>query len=233
VLVTATGSNTRFGRTVELVQSAGGVSHFQKAVMRIGNFVIGLTAVLMGLIVVFAIYRGDPWTEVLLFALVVTIAGIPVALPAVLNLTMAVGASRLAEKKTIVTRLAAMEAMAGLKILCSDKTGTLTKNELELQEPVILANADKKELILAAALTTQKDTEDPINKAILAGLEKIVDTRAEALDEYEIEEFHPFNSTRKRAEAKVRHDGKNFWVARGAAQVMLNLVQADESQRQE
>jgi H+-transporting ATPase len=232
-VVIATGACTKFARTVELVQSAGVVSHFQKAVLRIGYFVIALTGILVAAIVGFSLYRSDPWMNVLLFALVVTIAGIPVALPAVLTVTMAVGASMLARMKAIVTHLASMEEMAGMRILCADKTGTLTKNELELQEPVVLEAQDKQDLILAAALTARRDTEDPIDNAILAGLEKVADISLETLDEYEIEEFKPFNPTSKRAEAQVKHNRDNFWVAKGAPQVILDLVEADEQRKRE
>ena len=136
-LVTATGMNTLFGRTARLVESVKTVSHFQKAVLKIGNFLILITLGLVALILTVALYRGDPLVETLLFALILTVAAIPVALPAVLSVTMAVGASVLARMKAIVSRLAAIEEMAGMDILCSDKTGTLTKNELKLGSPVI------------------------------------------------------------------------------------------------
>jgi H+-transporting ATPase len=165
-VVIATGNNTKFARTVELVESAEEKSHFQKAVLRIGYFLIELTGVLVTGIIITGIIREEKIMDVLLFALVVTIAGIPQALPAVLSVTMSIGANRLARKKAIVSRLSAMEEMAGLEILCADKTGTLTKNELELQEPVLFEAENKDDIIMAAALTTQEDNSDPIDKAI-------------------------------------------------------------------
>ena len=131
-LVTATGMNTLFGRAAQLTESVKTVSHFQKAVLKIGNFLILTTLGLVALILIVALFRGDPLVETLLFALILTVAAIPVALPAVLSVTMAVGASVLAKMKAIVSRLASIEEMAGMDILCSDKTGTLTKNELKL-----------------------------------------------------------------------------------------------------
>ena len=154
-LVVATGMNTLFGRTARLVESVQTVSHFQKAVLKIGNFLILITLGLVALILTVALYRGDPLVETLLFALILTVAAIPVALPAVLSVTMAVGASVLARMKAIVSRLVAIEEMAGMDILCSDKTGTLTKNELKLGRPVVFKASSEQDLILGAALASR------------------------------------------------------------------------------
>src|SRR5271168_3393715 len=108
-LVYATGGNTYFGKTAELVQGAETVSHFQRAVLKIGNYLIILAAVLVAVIIAVAIFRGDPILTTLQFALVLTVAAIPVAMPTVLSVTMAVGARLLAKKKAIVTRLVAIE----------------------------------------------------------------------------------------------------------------------------
>ena len=137
-VVSATGVNTFFGKTAMLVEKAEKHSHFQDAVLRIGNFLILNTLWLVALIVIVALFRGDPMVDTILFALVLTVAAIPVALPAVLSVTMAVGASTLAAMRAIVSRLVSLEEMAGMDVLCSDKTGTLTKNQLVLGEPVVM-----------------------------------------------------------------------------------------------
>jgi len=230
-VITATGRNTRFARTVELVAGAKEKSHFQRAVLRIGYFLMGSAAVLVVTIVLVSILlRGDPIIEVVIFALGLTLAGIPVALPAVLSVTMSIGAGRLAKWKAIVSKLPAMEEMAGLKVLCADKTGTLTKNELELQDPVLLSAESKNDLIMAAALTVQQndDVEDPIDKAILAALD---DTSE--LDKYKFKEFRPFDPTRKMADADIEYKGKKFTVAKGAPQAILNLVGPDDKTSKE
>ena len=134
-VVTATGINTYFGHTARLVEQAGTVSHFQRAVLRIGNFLILTTVGLVAMIVIAGLFRHNPLLEMVQFALILAVASIPVALPAVLSVTMAVGAERLARLKAIVSRLVSIEEMAGMDTLCSDKTGTLTKNELTLGEP--------------------------------------------------------------------------------------------------
>ena len=126
-LVYATGGKTYFGQTAELVQSAVTKSHFQKAVLKIGNYLIILAVVLVSVIVGIGIYRGEPVLTVLQFALVLTVAAIPVAMPTVLSVTMAVGARVLAKKQAIVSKLVAIEELAGVDVLCADKTGTLTQ----------------------------------------------------------------------------------------------------------
>jgi H+-transporting ATPase len=148
-VVTSTGNNTFFGRTAKLVASAGAKSHSQQAVMRIGDFLIIMAIGLSILLIGFELYRDivvqDAWqwsdvVEILQFVLILVIASIPVAMPAVLSVTMALGALALSKKKAIVSRLEAIEEMAGVEILCSDKTGTLTKNQLTLGDPVVFGN---------------------------------------------------------------------------------------------
>lgn len=137
-VVTATGMHTFFGRTAGLVQNAGAVSHFQKAVLRIGDYLIYLALGLVAILVTVQLFRGAPFVHLLQFALILTVASIPVAMPAVLSVTMALGALKLSRMRAIVTRLESIEEMAGVEILCSDKTGTLTQNVLTLGTPQIL-----------------------------------------------------------------------------------------------
>jgi H+-transporting ATPase len=225
-LVVATGMNTLFGRTARLVETVQTVSHFQKAVMKIGNFLILITLGLVSLILTVALYRGDPLVETLLFALILTVAAIPVALPAVLSVTMAVGASVLARMKAIVTRLVAIEEMAGMDILCSDKTGTLTKNELELGSPVVFEASSEQQLVLNAALASRTEGGDVIDGAVLNALgDRTI------LKGYQIIHFTPFDPVGKRTEAEIKHDNLIFKVSKGAPQVILDLVHPDPATR--
>jgi len=168
-MVYATGA-TPIWQTAELVQGAKTVSHFQRAVLKIGNYLIILAAVLVATIIGVAIYRGDPILSTLQFALVLTVAAIPVAMPTVLSVTMAVGARLLAQKKAIVTRLVAIEELAGVDILCADKTGTLTQNKLTLGDPFSVTHAPAEQVVLAAALASRSDNNDTIDLAVLGGL---------------------------------------------------------------
>jgi len=218
-LVYATGGNTYFGKTAELVQDAKTVSHFQKAVLRIGTFLIILAAGLVAVIVAASIIRGDPTLTTLQFALVLTVAAIPVAMPTVLSVTMAVGARLLAKKKAVVSRLVAIEELAGVDILCSDKTGTLTQNKLTLGDPFAVANVTVEQVILSAALASRADNNDTIDLAVLAGL-----TDETALTGYRVVHFQPFDPVHKRTEATVEVAGQStFKVTKGAPQAILAL----------
>ena len=171
-IVTATGFQTFFGKTAKLVTEAKSVSHFQKAVLKIGHFLIFSTLVIAAVILIFDLFRvyytptvHETLGQIAIFLLVIVIAGIPVALPAVLSMTMAIGASKMAKLKAIVSKLIAIEELAGMDILCSDKTGTLTKNELTVGELKPFGLVTKDELILYAALAS-KEGDDPIDNAI-------------------------------------------------------------------
>lgn len=221
-LVTATGMSTYFGRTAHLVETARTRSHFQQAVLRIGNFLILTTLGLVALVILVALFRGDPFIDTLLFALILTVAAIPVALPAVMSVTMAVGASTLARMQAIVSRLVAIEEMAGMDVLCSDKTGTLTQNALTVGEAIPIDAENPEEVILAAVLASERDSPDAIDAAVLKGLPD-----PQALAGSEILAFRPFDPVGKRAEAEVRQGERQFKVAKGAPQVIAALTGAD------
>jgi H+-transporting ATPase len=219
-LVYATGTGTYFGKTAELVQDAHTVSHFQRAVLKIGNYLIIFAVALVTVIVVTAILRGDAILTTLQFALVLTVAAIPVAMPTVLSVTMAVGARLLAKKQAIVSRLVAIEELAGVDVLCADKTGTLTQNSLTLGTPFSIDSVAPATVILDGALASRADNDDPIDRAVLAGLE---DTKV--LQAYTVTHFEPFDPVHKRTEATVTGaDGTAFRVSKGAPQVILALA---------
>ena len=225
-LVTATGMNTYFGKTARLVEQAKSVSHFQRAVLRIGNFLILITIGLVLVIALAALFRHDPFLETLQFALILTVASIPVALPAVLSVTMAIGAERLAKFKAIVSRLVAIEEMAGMDMLCSDKTGTLTKNELTLGDLDPAENVTRENLLLAAVLASRREAPDAIDAAILAGAGP-----AKSFDAYAVKAFHPFDPVAKRAEAEIEQGGVSFKVAKGAPQVIVDMCEPSPEER--
>jgi H+-transporting ATPase len=226
-LVYATGRDTYFGKTAQLVQEAHTVSHFQRAVLKIGNYLILMATVLVLVILAVALFRGEPMLKTtagqeptLLFALVLTVAAIPVAMPTVLSVTMAVGARLLAKKQAIVSRLAAIEELAGVDILCSDKTGTLTENKLTLGDPWCAPGIAPDEVILAAALASRSEDNDPIDLAVIGGLKN---NRASAT--YQVTHFQPFDPVHKRTEATVRgRDEVTFKTTKGAPQVILALA---------
>ena len=219
-IVYATGKNTYFGKTAQLVEEAHTVSHFQRAVLKIGDYLIILAVALVAVIVTVALFRGDPILSTLEFALVLTVAAIPVAMPTVLSVTMAVGARLLAKKQVVVTRLSAVEELAGVDILCSDKTGTLTQNKLTLGDPFTLSGIPGDQVILWAALASRAEDKDTIDLAVIGGVKD-----DKALKSYQVVHFQPFDPVHKRTEATVKGaDGKQFFVAKGAPQVILKMA---------
>jgi H+-transporting ATPase len=211
-VVTSTGANTYFGKTAKLVSSAKSVSHFQKAVIHIGDYLIFMSLALVIILVLVGLERHSPVMELIQFALILTVASIPVALPAVLSMTMAVGAIKLAKLKAIV----------------SDKTGTLTQNKLTLGEPVMFNGANEHELILMAALASDNENPDAIDNAILHKLDN-----EKILQSLHQQHFIPFDPVQKRTEATLKSDQEPvFKVSKGAPQVILDLCHPNASIRE-
>ena len=224
-MVYATGTNTYFGKTAQLVQEAHTVSHFQRAVLKIGDYLIVLAVALVVLILIVALFRGDKVLTTLEFCLVLLVAAIPVAMPTVLSVTMAVGARLLAKKEAIVTRLSAIEELAGVDVLCSDKTGTLTQNKLTLGDPFTVDGIAPDKVILWAALASRAEDKDTIDLAVIGGVKD-----DKELKSFQVLHFQPFDPVHKRTEATVKGaDGKQFFVAKGAPQVILQMaINADQ-----
>ncbi|MGD8384978.1 MAG: plasma-membrane proton-efflux P-type ATPase, partial [Lysobacterales bacterium] len=222
-LVVNTGANTNFHTVVDLVAKASleERSHFQKMVIRIGDFLIVMTIALVLLIVMVSLFRHENMLEIARFALVLSVAAIPVALPAVLSVTMAVGAMNLARRKAIVSRLTAIEELAGADVFCSDKTGTLTRNEMQVAEPVLLDGVSEQELFLMAVLASRRENNDPIELPIFDYLSThFAEVKWQA---YQQHEFIPFDPIRKRTEAEIEKDGQRFVAMKGAPQVLLEM----------
>jgi len=223
--VTSIGGNTFFGKTARLVQAKPPRSHFQAAVERIGNYLIILAIVLVSIIIIVSIIRSESFLETLQFALILVVAAIPVALPAVLTVTLAVGAVALAKKEAIVSRLSAIEEMAGMDILCSDKTGTITQNSISIGEIKIFPGVSEDEVITAAALASKKESNDPIDLAIFSRYDRITSSNKTG---FETIDFVPFDPVSKFSKAIVRDkSGRLFEVAKGAPQAIASIVGTD------
>lgn len=227
--VSATGMDTYFGRTARLVDAAETESHFQKAVVKIGDYLIVLAFALVVLIFLVALYRQASLPETLQYALVLTVAAIPAALPAVLSVTMVVGATALAGKNAIVSRLAAIEEMAGVDVLCSDKTGTITRNEITVAEVRPSEGVTEEDVLLFGLLASRSENGDPIDTAIFTAAWERPGLR-DRLTGFRVKEFTPFDPVSKRTDALVQAPAeKPFRVIKGAPQVVLEATAAREA----
>lgn len=228
-LVVNTGLNTYFGRTTKLVEETETRSHFQKAVLRIGDYLIVLAIALVVVIVMVSLFRSQDIFEILQFALVLIVAAIPAALPAVLSVTMALGAIALAKKKAIVSKLVSIEEMAGVDMLCADKTGTITKNELTVGELKPFGEFTEDDVILYGILASREEDQDPIDNAIIAKSKNSKDI-AKHIDKFKVVSFKPFDPVIKRTEAAIEEtNGNKFKVSKGAPQVILSLLENKEA----
>jgi len=231
-VVIGTGNNTFFGRTATLVACAGNKSHSAQATARIGDFLIIISVILCLFLVGFELYHNVvlqdlwDWTDIATIArlvLVLLIASIPVAMPSVITVTNSLGAQALARKKAIVSRLEAIEELAGVDVLCSDKTGTLTKNLLTLGDSILFGNATADQIVLAAALASEKGSDEAIDKAVVGGLKSPAE-----LDNYKVTKFVPFDPVSKRTESCVTDpQGKSLVFSKGAPQVIVDLCKLD------
>lgn len=231
-VVIGTGLNTFFGRAAKLVGDAGDdVGHLQSILAKIGNFCLCSIGIFLvaEILVMYAGFRYS-YRDGIDNLLVLLIGGIPIAMPTVLSVTLAIGAKQLAEHKAIVTRITAIEEMAAVTILCSDKTGTLTLNKLIVDKPTIktYAEYDAEDIILISAYASRTENQDAIDFCIVNSLPNPKEAR-EGIEELE---FEPFNPTIKRTEIVYRKDGKIYRATKGMSHFILDLCTRDKTEEQ-
>ncbi len=222
-IIVNTGMDSYFGDTVSLVVKAerNEKSHLERAVTKIGKYLIFVTMFLVAIILIVSLHRGEKFLEILRYVLILTIASIPVALPAILSITMAVGALTLSKKKAIIPKLSSIEELAGIDTLCFDKTGTLTQNKMSISNPISFGKYKVDDLMIYAGLASSEEELDPIEVPIFDYLKdkKIY----EMLKKYRKIKFSPFNPVDKRTEVMVRQGSDRVSVTKGAVQVILKL----------
>jgi H+-transporting ATPase len=226
-IVVSTGTNTFFGKAAALVDETDNTSHIQKIMTYIGSFCV-LLILLFEIVIIAAMYPGFKYSyrRGIDNVLVLLIGGVPIAMPTILSVTMSIGAHSLAKSKAIVTRITAIEEMAGMDILCSDKTGTLTKNKLEIakDKTIVLDTRSVDDLLLLAARAAALERQDAIDTAVVSMLEAPSKARDGITELY----FMPFDPTNKRTEITYKIDlsGKSNRVSKGAPQVILELCRS-------
>ena len=228
-LVTATGTSTYFGKTSKLVQEAKSVSHLQHAIIKIGDYLIKIAIIIVLVVVLIASIRGSDIFDTLQFALILLVASVPTAMPAVISVTLAVGAEKLAGMKAIVTKLESIEEAAGMDILCVDKTGTITKNEISIAEIETFGAHSAEEVIVLAGVASRREDNDPLETAIFNELEHL--SMAARLGEYSVIHYSPFDPVSKRTEASAfKAKTKELLVTTKGAPQVIGSLSASSSQ---
>jgi H+-transporting ATPase len=219
-LVTATGSRTYFGKTAELVREAKAAGHLQQMIFTVVKYLVAFDLVLAVLVFAFALTHGIGAQDILPFCLMLLVASIPVALPATFTLASALGTRELAQRGVLVSRLSAIEEAAAMDTLATDKTGTLTKNELSLASVSALAPYTETDVIRLAALASDPATQDPIDLAILDAAR----ARAVSTGDYAVVKFVPFEPSTKSSEVLVRHGEETLRIVKGAPPAIAALT---------
>lgn len=217
-VVILTGAKTYFGRTTQLVQEARPKLHIEAVVAKVVRWLFVIVGALLGLVIVLSLLRHVPLLEMLPLVLVLLMSAVPVALPVMFTVSMAVGAKELAKRGVLVTRLSATEDAATMDVLCVDKTGTITLNQLAVTGVIPLEHATESDVLFAAALASQESNQDPIDMAFLAAArERRVFDNSPAVTPVS---FAPFDAKNRRTEAVVEQNGQRLRVMKGAVRTV-------------
>ena len=227
-VVILTGAQTYFGRTTELVQLARPKLHIEAVVAKVVRWLFVIVGALLGVVVVLSLIRHVPLLEMIPLMLVLLMSAVPVALPVMFTVSMAVGAKELAKRGVLVTRLSATEDAATMDVLCVDKTGTITMNQLAVTGVIPLEHATESDVLFAAALASQESNQDPIDLAFLAAAKEhhVFDNTAAVTPI----SFAPFDATNRRTEAVVEQNGQRLRVMKGAVRTVAETcgLKSDE-----
>ncbi len=217
-VVMLTGAKTFFGRTTELVQQARPKLHIEAVVTKVVRWLFVIVGVLLGVVVVLSLLRGTSLLEMVPLVLVLLMSAVPVALPVMFTISMAVGSRDLAKRGVLVTRLSAAEDAATMDVLCVDKTGTITMNQLAVTGVIPLDHATEAEVLFAGALASQEANQDPIDLAFLAAAKErhVFDGLPKAAPV----SFAPFDAKNRRTEAVVEQNGDRLRLMKGAVRTI-------------
>lgn len=224
-VVMLTGAKTYFGRTTELVEQAQPKLHIEAVVTKVVRWLFVIVGALLGVVVILSLVRGAPLLDMVPLLLVLLMSAVPVALPVMFTVSMALGSKELAKRGVLVTRLSAAEDAATMDVLCVDKTGTITMNQLAVTEVIPLERATHADVLTAGALASQEANQDPIDLAFLAAAkaEHVFDS----LGTFAPISFAPFDAKNRRTEAVVEQTGERLRVMKGAVRTIAEACGQD------
>jgi plasma-membrane proton-efflux P-type ATPase len=217
-VVMLTGAKTYFGRTTQLVQIAAPKLHIEAVVSKVVRWLFVIVGALLIVVIVLSLIRGSRLIEMIPLMLVLLMSAVPVALPVMFTVSMAIGSSGLAKRGVLVTRLSASEDAATMNVLCVDKTGTITMNQLAVTGVIPLESAKESDVLFAGALASQEANQDPIDLAFLAAakMHQIFD----GVPAVKLVSFAPFDAKNRRTEAVIEQNGQRLRVMKGAVRTV-------------
>jgi H+-transporting ATPase len=218
-IISATGLKTYFGRTAELVQIAKPKLHIEEMISKVVRWLLIMVVASVGLGMGLALLREIPLAEIAPLTVILLVSAIPVALPTMFTISMALGSLELSKKGAIVTRLDAVEDAATMDVICADKTGTITMNQLTLADVLPVGKYSKAEVVLFGALASQEANKDPIDMAFISKAREL----QLPLNEYTLVSFSPFDPSTRRTEATLRHHSDEIRVSKGAVKTITGL----------
>jgi H+-transporting ATPase len=224
-IVISTGTKTYFGRTAQLVQLAKPKLHMEEVVSNVVKWLLIIVCVFVAVALAFSVVEGKNLLDLLPIILVLLLSAIPVALPAMFTVSMALGSMELAKKGVLVTRLSASEDAATVNVLCADKTGTITMNRLSIAKVIPLNGFTEEEVLFYGALASEEANQDPIDLSFLT----MVKQRNLSDPSFVQKDFVPFDPKTRRTEALVQKDNHAFRVMKGAVNVVGRACGLDEN----
>jgi len=226
-VVVATGTSTYFGRTAQLVQLAKPKLHIEEVISSVVRWLLVIVSVLAIVALVCSVLRGFNVIDVLPILLVILLSAIPVALPAMFTVSMALGAMELSKKGVLITRLSAVEDAATMNVLCVDKTGTITMNKLSIIERIAYSGFNEKDVALYGAMASQEANHDAID---LAFIERAKQDNS-LNDTFKQTEFIPFDPKTRCTQATIQKDEKTFRVMKGAVRVISEACELTKTEK--
>ncbi len=224
-VVVKTGKNTYFGKTTELVQLARPKLHMEQITTRIVDYLLLIVIVLIAAMFIVTYIHGMNIIDVIPLALVLIVFAVPVALPAMFTVSMAVGSLEIAKKGALITRLSAIEDAASMDTICADKTGTLTMNKLSITKLMPLNGCSEDELAIYGSLASEEANQDPIDIAFI----NYARSKNLKFSDFRVKQFFPFDPSTRRTESIVEKDGKEIRIAKGAVNVIAELCKQEIS----
>jgi H+-transporting ATPase len=227
--VTATGANTYLGKIIIKSENTEKKSLLEMDILSISRFLILLSLIAIVILNIVLLSKETPIKEMLELDLSLVIAGIPISLPTVMSLIIEIGVIRLAAKKLLTRRISALEDLANVNFILTDKTGTLTKNKITVNNIQSYDGFSESSIINFAALAAKSDPDNPINSAVIEKA-KHIDASNETV---KILDFIPADSLRKRNTALVEINNKQYLISVGAPQVIIKLCDSNQKQQSE